>query len=72
MSLGPTEEINRILGSTKTIAIVGLSEKAGRPSFGVAKYLQKYFTIIPVNPNLTHWEASRAFPQFSVSLQRYR
>jgi len=35
----------------KTIAVVGLSPKETRPSFGVAKYLQSVgYKIVPVNP----------------------
>lgn len=37
----------------KTIAIVGLSDKPDRPSFGVGKYLlEQGFKIFPVNPNV--------------------
>lgn len=41
-----------LLASSKTIAVVGLSSKTFRPSFGVSKYLQSAgYRIIPVNPN---------------------
>lgn len=41
-----------ILKDSKTIAVVGLSPKEHRPSFGVAKYLQAHgYRIVPVNPN---------------------
>lgn len=41
-----------LLASSKTIAIVGLSSKPFRPSYGVAQYLQSAgFRIIPVNPH---------------------
>ena len=50
-----TEEeaaITSLLASAKTIAVVGLSSKTYRPSFGVAKYLQSSgYRIFPVNPN---------------------
>ena len=50
-----TEEeaaITSLLASAKTIAVVGLSSKTHRPSFGVAKYLQSSgYRIFPVNPN---------------------
>jgi predicted CoA-binding protein len=43
-----------ILTSSKTIAVVGLSEKPDRPAYQVAAYLQKVgYTIIPVHPNAT-------------------
>ena len=41
-----------LLASSKTIAVVGLSSKPFRPSFGVSQYLQSAgYRIIPVNPN---------------------
>ena len=44
------ETIQKIL-KMKTIAVVGLSPKEIRPSYGVAKYLQSVgYKIIPVNP----------------------
>jgi len=43
-----------LLGSAKTIAVVGLSGDVFRPSFGVAQYMQgQGYRIIPVNPNAT-------------------
>ncbi len=44
-------EIDRILGSCHTIAVVGLSSKRYRPSYGVSEYMQRAgYRIIPVNP----------------------
>src|SRR5690606_1898280 len=49
--MGEAEVIERIVRETKTIAIVGLSPKEDRPSWGVARYLQSQgFRIIPINP----------------------
>jgi uncharacterized protein len=43
--------IAQILKDSKTIAVVGLSNKPERASFGVAEYLQQQgYRIIPVNP----------------------
>ncbi len=40
-----------ILRTCRTIAVVGLSSKSHRPSFGVARYLQDAgYRILPVNP----------------------
>ncbi len=45
------DEIKNLLKDTKTIAIVGLSSKPDRPSYGVAEYLQNHgYKIYPVNP----------------------
>ena len=41
-----------MLKSARTIAVVGLSSKRYRPSYGVAAYMQSAgYRIIPVNPN---------------------
>jgi predicted CoA-binding protein len=55
--------IRSILGSTKTIAIVGLSKDSQRPSYFVASYL-KYegYRIIPVNPTATEILGERCYP----------
>ena len=47
----PTSEI---LKSSRVIAVVGLSSRRHRPSYGVAEYLQSVgYRIIPVNPGET-------------------
>jgi predicted CoA-binding protein len=44
-------ELRALLGEAHTIAVVGLSSNQGRPSFGVARYLQTHgYRIVPVNP----------------------
>ena len=44
-------DFSALLAATKTIAVVGLSNRPERPSFGVASTLQRGgFRIIPVNP----------------------
>ena len=44
--------IEELLRSTKTIAVVGLSRKPWRASFGVSEYMQSAgYRIIPVNPH---------------------
>jgi hypothetical protein len=48
------DEVTEILGKYKVIAIVGLSDKLGKPSHRVAAYLKNHgYRIIPVNPNIT-------------------
>lgn len=43
--------IAQILQDAKTIAVVGLSDKPDRASYGVAEYLQAHgYRILPVNP----------------------
>jgi predicted CoA-binding protein len=44
--------IARILQDAKIIAVVGLSDKPDRASYGVAEYLQQHgYRILPVNPS---------------------
>jgi predicted CoA-binding protein len=41
----------KILNSSRTVAVVGLSSKPDRPSYKVANYLKEQgYNIIPVNP----------------------
>ncbi len=48
---GPSDPISELLKSSRTIAVVGLSSRKFRPSFGVAQYMQSAgYRIIPVNP----------------------
>jgi uncharacterized protein len=48
---GPSDPIYELLKSSRTIAVVGLSSRKFRPSFGVAQYMQSAgYRIIPVNP----------------------
>jgi predicted CoA-binding protein len=59
----PTDdEIRDLFASAKTIAVVGLSSKRNRPSFGVARFLQSAgYRIIPVNPNETEVHGEKAY-----------
>ncbi|MDE2766112.1 MAG: CoA-binding protein [Chloroflexota bacterium] len=46
-------DIESILQQSGVIAVVGLSDKPDRPSYGVAAYMQqKGYRVIPVNPLL--------------------
>ena len=64
----PTDaEIRRALGTARTIAIVGLSEKPERDSHRVGRYLQAQgYRIVPVNPNLTEVLGERAYPDLAA------
>jgi predicted CoA-binding protein len=52
-----------ILQKAKIIAVVGLSANPGRPSFGVASYMQAQgYRIIPVNPNYSYILDETCYP----------
>ena len=59
--------IAEILKSARTIAVVGLSPKRYRPSYGVAEYLQKAgYRIIPVNPRESELLGERCYPDLEA------
>ncbi|CAN5431397.1 CoA-binding protein [soil metagenome] len=46
--------IRALLEETRTIALVGASDRPSRPSYGVMKFLQNHgYRVIPVNPQIT-------------------
>jgi uncharacterized protein len=46
--------VSQILQTSRVIAVVGLSNRQHRPSYGVARYLQSAgYRVIPVNPSET-------------------
>ncbi len=58
--------IDEILASTKTIALVGFSPKANRPSHMVGKYLMEAgFTVYPVNPGLSEVLGVKVYPDLA-------
>lgn len=63
--------IEEILTKTKTIAIVGLSPKAYKPSHAVAKYLKgRGYQIIPVNPNFETILGETSYPDLMAIPER--
>ena len=56
-------QIDAILRSSRTIAVVGLSGKRYRPSYGVSEYMQRAgYRIIPVNPNVAEVLGEKCYP----------
>ncbi len=46
-------DIDQLLRTSRTIAVVGLSANPGRDSYSVSRYMQQQgYTIIPVNPTV--------------------
>ena len=60
-------EIRAILKAYQHIAVVGLSDKPDRPSYGVAAYMQKQgYRITAVNPMLQSFEGAPAYPNLTA------
>jgi len=56
------DPVQKLLESSRTIAVVGLSPNHSRASYGVAQYLQSAgYRIIPVNPNVKQVLGEKAF-----------
>jgi uncharacterized protein len=57
------QDLQRILTTCKTIAVVGLSADWNRPSYFAAKYMQSHgYTIIPINPKYAEILDQPCFP----------
>ena len=53
----------QLLKKAKTIAVVGLSDDASKPSFGVSSYLQdRGYRIVPINPQVSEVLGEKAYP----------
>ena len=62
--------LRRILGTCKTIAVVGLSPQWHRPSFFAAKYVQAHgYRIVPVNPAATEILGEPSYPSVTAAAQ---
>ena len=62
----PDEHLREILETTKTIAVVGITNREGVPSCTVPKYLQKHgYTIIPINPKYDQVLGEKAYSDLS-------
>jgi predicted CoA-binding protein len=63
------QDIDALLRRARTIAILGLSETAGKPSHNVARGLQKFgYRIVPVNPGATEILGERVWPDLESAL----
>ena len=65
-TLSEIENIKLILKNTKTIAVVGLSPKMHRDSYGVSLIMQQAgYKIIPINPNASEILGEPVFTSLS-------
>jgi predicted CoA-binding protein len=60
------EAIKALLQRVKTIAVVGLSPKPDRPSFGVSQAMQRFgYRIVPVRPALDEVLGEKAYARLA-------
>jgi hypothetical protein len=60
-----------LLKTSRTIAVVGLSTKRFRPSYGVAEYMQRNgYRIIPVNPFVPAVLGEKCYPDLDSIPER--
>jgi predicted CoA-binding protein len=63
-------ELRQILGTCRTIAVVGLSPQWHRPSFFAAKYMQGHgYRVIPVNPAASDILGEPSYPSVTAAAQ---
>lgn len=47
----------------KNVAVVGISDDPGRPSYDIATFLDEHgYNVIPVNPKLAEWKGKKCYP----------
>jgi uncharacterized protein len=64
------EDLRRILGESKVIAVVGLSADWFRPSYFAAKYMQEHgYRIVPVNPKYPEILGEKSYPNLMAAAQ---
>ena len=57
------ELIREILEKCRTIAVLGLTTREERPSYGVSRFMQsRGYRIVPVNPRIESALGERAYP----------
>jgi len=65
----PRAEIEALLRRARTVAMLGLSEHPGKPSYHVAEGLQRFgYRIVPVNPTATEILGEKAWPTLEAAI----
>jgi uncharacterized protein len=60
--------IREILDNVHTIAVVGLTDREGRASLGVSRYMQRQgYRIVPVNPKIESALGEKAYPSLDAA-----
>jgi predicted CoA-binding protein len=63
--------VEEILGKYHVIAVVGLSNEVGKPSFRVAAYLKQHgYRIIPVNPFINEVLGEKSYKSLQDTPER--
>jgi len=61
-----SDKLRRILRTSKTLAVVGLSAQWHRPSFFAARYMQEHgYRVIPVNPGYDSIMGEKSYKKLS-------
>jgi len=62
------EVIEEMLHNARTIAVLGMSDKASRPSYNIGKYLHEQgYRVIPVNPAIESVLGLKAYPTLDAA-----
>lgn len=59
-------QIAELLKKAKTIAVIGISDDASKPSNGVSLYMQNSgYRIVPINPKVSEVLGERSYPSLT-------
>jgi len=62
--------IREILDRAKIIAVVGLTDREGRASLGVSRFMQsRGYRIVPVNPRIDSALGEKAYPTLDEAVE---
>jgi predicted CoA-binding protein len=68
--MNETSTIREILDRTTTIAVVGLTNREGRASLGVSRFMKsRGYRIVPVNPTIDSALGERAYPSLDAAVE---
>ena len=71
--LTEAQTIAQLVSQPLTVAVVGLSPKPHRDSFGVAQYMQAHgWRIVPINPNASEILGEKAYATLTEAAQHER
>ena len=71
--LTEAQTIAQLVSKPLTVAVVGLSPKPHRDSFGVAQYMQAHgWRIVPINPNASEILGEKAYATLTEAAEHER